>query len=308
VKNKNILLVGGTGYIGRELYRHWAPANTVYYTGRQPPPITTAEEQRDYRYLDLGAKESIRRVLEERSYDYIIFLAAKVQIDLSGSPVVLEKGDPLYRSNVEGVQNFMEIAQKIDSSIIYFSSMTVYDKEASSPVSENSTLSPFHTYGKSKVLAEEKFAHHLSSSNSRGAIVRIPGIFGGSRQGGYIHNVLHKLQADEPVHLDVDTIVYWEALYVRDLVVMLEDWIAGYRWPPFSCERFNLCYGEETDFVRTAYFLKTLTSSKSVISLSRDPTYATFYMDNTKISQYWTTTRTYGYHDALRHYAREGIS
>jgi len=307
VKNKSILLVGGTGYIGLELYRHWRAHNTICYTGRHSPPQTTTEELEDYRYLDLGIKESIQQVVQERVYDYIIFLAAKVQIDMQSNAATLSKGDPLYDCNVGGVESFMEIAKETPSRIIYFSSMTVYDKETNSPVSEDSSLLPFHTYGQSKMLGEKKFAESLESSTARGTIVRIPGIFGGNRKEGYIHQILEKLRQDDPIFLDVEGVVYWEAMYIYDLISMLEDWMGCYAWDSSSCEVFNLCYGEETDFVATAHFLKKLTDSNSTISLSHNPTYGVFYMDNAKVSPYYSATRTYGYHRALRQYLNDRL-
>ena len=307
VRNKSILLVGGTGYIGLELYRQWNPGNTICYTGRRSPSHVTPEELEDYRYLDLGVKESIHQVLRERVYDYIICLAARVQIDMQSSPTTLSKGDVLYDCNVEGLKSFMEIAKETPSRIIYFSSMTVYDKNNPSPVKEDSFLFPFHTYGQSKMLGEKKFAESLESSTASGAILRIPGIFGGKRQGGYIHHIVQKLRSEEPVFLDVGGVVYWETLYIYDLISMLEEWMECYPWGDSSCEIFNLCYGQETDFVGTAHSLKKLLGSTSTISLSEAPSYGVFYMDNTKVRQYWSPLQTYDYRAALRRYIHDSL-
>lgn len=308
MRNKNILLVGGTGYIGWEIYQAWKPHNTVHYTGRRPPSRCNSTDLHNYRYLDLSNEESIRKTLLDHVYDYIIFLAAQVHIDMKTAPDTLSPGDALYESNVKGIENFMDVAAPLSASIIYFSSMTVYDHQNSPPVKEGDILRPFHTYGQSKMLGERKFIASVESASPSGAIVRIPGIFGGHRQGGYIHYLLQKFSEGAPVFLDVGSVTYWETMYIYDLLGMLEDWMQNYHWSSPYCEVFNLGYGEPTDFVETAYLLKKLTRSPSTIKLSQAPTYSPFYMDNAKISQYWAPTRTYEYSAALQHYITESLT
>jgi len=151
----NMYIVGGTGYIGQHM-------KTIY-----PNAVYTGTKD-----FDLLNKDEIANFFKDKIIDTCIFLSAK--ISFNDTPVLNE--EPFLTNNV-GLSNLLSVFKEknLSPKIIYFSSMTVYDSNNFSPVSEESNLLPLHDYGLSKVLAE----NILKFYGFKSLIIRIPEFSGG---------------------------------------------------------------------------------------------------------------------------------
>jgi len=297
MKINKILLVGGTGYIGTALYQILKKDYRVHVTGRLDKP----EFGNDFRNLNFANSSSIKHVLGNEKYDLIIILAAQKEIKITSE---IDFGNSVFKDNVLDLNTFFKFLFKFQdkATMLFVSSMTVYGPQAVSPVSEDVRLSPIHDYGLSKLIGESFFSYYVSYHDSYGVVFRIPGVFGGSRKSGYIFNLIKKMKNNESVEIDSTDLGYWEAINLNDLVNIFAEFIRKY--PAHNkVEIFNLSYGEETDFVKTAYLLKDLLNSKSEIRVAKKD-YRRFFLDNRKVSQF-VDTRKYSYLKALKRYIKE---
>lgn len=272
----NVLVVGGKGYIGSHLQLHCP--NYIY---------TSSED------FDLNHIREIQNFCAYLDIDMCIILSGKILYTKDAN--ILEEP---FKSNVHGLNNLLITLKKKNKNIkiVYFSSMTVYDTENNSPVLETSNLLPSHGYGLSKVYAEELIKFYKLKS----VILRIPGVYGGNRKSGFIYNTIKKLEKNEAIDIDTETLGYWEAIHINDLIELLINFLSKYEFND-TYQIFNLSYGEKTDFIETAYFLKNQLSSNSLININKR--YNEIYLSNKKLLNY--TTPKHNYYSRLKQYIQE---
>lgn len=272
----NVLVVGGKGYIGRHLQKIF------------PDFIYT-----DSKDFDLNDTNEIEDFCKNLNIELCIILSAKIsyekEIDLKKEP---------FLTNVIGIDNLLKTFKKLQKNpkVVYFSSMTVYSENAALPVAEGSDLKPLHTYGLSKVFAENLIKYYDFQS----VIIRIPGVYGGDRKSGFIYNTIKKLQNDENIDIDTKDLGYWETIYIFNLVDFFKSFLSKYKFSD-KCEIFNISYGEKTDFIQTAYFLKEQLNSKSIININRE--YKELYLSNKKAAKYIDANA--GYYSSLKEYLKK---
>ena len=273
-----ILVVGGNGYIGRHMKIKFP---NFIYVGRNE--------------FDLNNKEQIHAFCKNLNIEKCIILSATIsyedEIDFNKEP---------FSTNFTGLNNLLSVLKKLNEemNIIYFSSMTVYDKNAISPVVESSALAPLHTYGLSKVYAESLVRYYAMKS----VIIRIPGIYGGDRKSGLIYNTVQKLKNNENVTIDTTGLGYWETLHIDDMLDMFSEFLDSYRYSS-EYEVFNIAYGQMTDMVETVEFIAEQAKSNSKIDVNKK--YKDFYLSNDKILNY--TKRPIKYRERLALYISEII-
>lgn len=297
MKHKKILLVGGTGYIGTIFAEALKKEYNIVVTGK----TVDRNSGNNVRHLDFSDETSIRTILLNERFDLIVILAARVDVthrnDVSFSSSV-------FQDNVLGVNQFLRYACKLQKAapFIFISSMTVYAPDAKSPVVETASSRPIHPYGLSKLIGEQIFTYYVTQYKHQGVILRLPGIFGGGRKTGYLYNIVDKLRRSEDIVLDAWKLGFWEALYINDLASMFREFLIRY---PFTStlKIFNIGYGEETDFVQTAYMLKAFIGSSSHIVVKRKD-YRKFFMSHKSIAQY-IHTKKYSYKRGLKQFLAE---
>ncbi|MBA3971212.1 MAG: NAD-dependent epimerase/dehydratase family protein, partial [Bacteroidetes bacterium] len=141
------------------------------------------------------------------------------------------------------------------------------------------------TYGLSKVLGEQTIKFFCSVNNIKGVILRIPGIFGGTRSSGYIYNTALKCLKNESVTLNTTGLGYWETINIDDLSNYIAEFIRNYDWNK-KVETFNIAYGSATDFIECAYKIKKILNSSSEIIEESYKGYRDFCLDNSKVQKY----------------------
>jgi len=297
LNRKKILLVGGTGYIGTALAKELHDDYAVVVTGRTIGNRKTELMLR----LDFSNEKSVEEVLSSERFDIIIVLAARIEIS---HPRELDFQDPIFQDNVWGLNRFLRRACFLQKQAkqIFISSMTVYASDLKSPVPENAPLYPLHPYGLSKLMGEQIFSYYAANHDHSGVIFRLPGIFGGNRKTGYLYHLVDKLRTSQDIILDSAGLGFWESLYLYDFVNMFGEFLRNYSFSS-KLEVFNMGYGEETDFITTAYTLKMLTGSSSRI-IVKPKDYRKFFMSNQKIARY-VNIEKYSYHRALKKLLKE---
>lgn len=160
--------------------------------------------------------------------------------------------------------------------------MTVYDSSNCLPVIESASLSPVHSYGLSKRIAEQFTEFVCNTSPIRGLIVRLPGLYGGDRESGFIYNAIKTCLCNRPLVIDINGLKYWETIEVNDASVAISELMNAHSWDT-SCDVYNISYGEQFDIFKTARLIKQITNSTSDIVVEGLNKYEDFFLDNQKL-------------------------
>jgi UDP-glucose 4-epimerase len=283
-----ILLVGGSGYLGRHLQRFLSSYYTVFISGTKGNP--------EPNYFEINFLEpDTYRNIEHNKFDLVIILSSS----LAGLGTNdLSKPDLLVNTSQLAVFLQFLSEHNVTRKIIYTSSMTVYGLECESPVQETALLKPFSVYGLSKKMAEEIIMFFSESHNIKSLILRIPGIYGGSREAGYVHNTIKKALASQPIVIDTSGIGYWEAIEIADLCYFIHQLVENYKWEAVS-DVVNVSYGEQVDFIDTAKLIVTELGSESELII-HGKGYVDFYLDNSKLKTVVDSSKNFA--DSLKKY------
>jgi UDP-glucose 4-epimerase len=272
---KKILLVGGSGYLGRHLRPQLDQEGLeVFITG------TNDLKQESYFQINFEDAQSFRS-LDTHYFDLVIVLAAKLN-----SLSTYNLNHPDLSVNSMGYASFLQYIESnaLASKIIYISSMTVYSPKNELPVIESSAIAPVNTYGLSKYLAECITSFFCNNSNITGVILRLPGIYGGDKTSGFIYNTIHNLKHDNPVEITTKNLVFWETIHIEDLCFMIINFIKSYQWVQ-KIDVFNVCYGMETDFYGTFEFIRENVGNKRALISEKTKGYTPFFLSNQKLKK-----------------------
>lgn len=156
-KMKNILVMGGAGYIGSHTVKHLmqhgynciVADNLVY--GHREAVLTPHFES-----ADLLDKKSLQDVFDKHQIDAVIHFAAYAYVGES-----VEKPMKYYENNVIGTLNLLETMQAHNvKKIVFSSTCATYGDPQYTPIDEQHPQSPINPYGKTKMMIEQIFADY----------------------------------------------------------------------------------------------------------------------------------------------------
>lgn len=291
---KKVLIVGGTGYLGR----HLSPIleNTGYEVH-----ITGRDEKDLPRYVQIDFNNEITFKNCNQKFEIVFVLAS--QMSAMGSTNLNHQDMQINTLNYARFLEYINMKNLLQK-LVYVSSMTVYSKNCISPVSENSELKPPHIYGLSKLIAENITEFFCRTNKIQGLILRLPGIYGGDRSSGFINSTIKNLLNSGRSTVNTVGLGYWECIHVDDLIGIMGSFLRKYTWPEkFSI--FNVSYGEETDIIQTAYFIESELGMKNSIEIKGETGYSTLFLSNAKIRT--IVPIDFGYYNTLKKFINSKI-
>lgn len=177
---KNVLLVGGAGYIGTAMtadflkrgYRVRSLDNLIYKNQRCVLPFVE-NDMYEFLYGDLANPSDVAKALDGMTD--VVVLAGLV-----GDPITKKYPVESELINDKGVFSFLEAANKTSvERLIFVSTCSNYGlREDNSLATEQSELKPLSLYAKSKVQAEEKLLQAKGSLSYKPTILRFATAFG----------------------------------------------------------------------------------------------------------------------------------
>lgn len=169
--NINILLTGGSGYIGShtclELLNAGAHVTVVdNLSNSQVEALTRVENlagsRVDFLKLDIRNPVELNKLFSTHDFDAVIHFAGLKAVGESVS-------HPLtyYDNNVSGTVNLLQAMQNSGvKTLVFSSSATVYGNTSQLPISENSPRYATNPYGQTKLMIEDILADLYASDNS----------------------------------------------------------------------------------------------------------------------------------------------
>ena len=149
---KNILIVGGAGYIGSHAVKQLAKSgyncivvdNLIY--GHEEAVLSPFFE-----IADLLDKDSLDHVFKKYQIDAVIHFAAFAYVGES-----VHQPSKYYENNVIGTLNLLDIMQKNNvKKIVFSSTCATYGEPKYIPIDELHPQEPINPYGRSKLMVEK---------------------------------------------------------------------------------------------------------------------------------------------------------
>ena len=208
---KNIIIFGGTGYIGSSLAQYFLKKKKktkIFLLDIRKPKIN--KKNKNIKYIKCDVRKKINIKFKEK-IDLIINLAA-----IHREPGHLS--EEYFDTNVEGSKNIVMFANKNKiNNIIFTSSISVYGNKILKK-NENTKLYPETPYGISKLISEKIF-ENWQSKNPKKRILTIsrPGVVFGKEEKGNMERL--KNLAKNPFFLFVgNKNTYKATIYIKELI------------------------------------------------------------------------------------------
>jgi UDP-glucose 4-epimerase len=208
IRDRDVLVVGKNSYVGEFLSQHFsAQGASVRAVGSS-----------DCNFLDSACVHELFESFGGKRFTILFLAVVNKSVDNSYSA---------FRDNVQMAWNLVSGARAVNvESLIYFSSVDVYGRSPKLPMNETTALDPDTWYGLSKSTSEWIVREELSSKCPT-CILRIPGIFGPSRNDrSVIGKLISSVRKEGKVYLDGDGEVLRDYVFAPDLCRVVECLVA----------------------------------------------------------------------------------
>ena len=181
MKNKQICIIGGLGFLGRNLSEMLDETNqiTVVDIGERPEYLSN-----HIKYVSV-INNNIELFIKKK-FDYIFFLAGNASVGSSVSNPVAD-----LKKNTMDLLNILEILKNKKSKFIFASSAACYG-EMKNPVTANK-IEPISPYGISKLFSEKYLKYYHKHYGMHILICRFFSLFGEYNQKQVIYDTTIRL-------------------------------------------------------------------------------------------------------------------
>ncbi len=214
----NVLLIGGSGFIGSHLKdRFVAAGHRVRSLDRVPERFRSDPPQVEHLYGEVGNEALLDAALS--GIDVVLHLA------WCTVPKSAED-DPTFdiRSNLVLTTEILKgiVRHRVPHVVFFSSGGTVYGPTSREPIPESHPTQPICSYGVTKLAAEKYVAVFARRHGFRATILRCANPYG-ERQDprgaqGAITVFLHRAACGDPIHIWGDGEVVRDYIHVEDLV------------------------------------------------------------------------------------------
>lgn len=247
LRDKNVLISGGLGFIGSHLVEALKPICNVTVLSH-----TKSIEHTKLINADLRNEKDILTKMWDVDFDIVFHMAAQIG-----------QSKQCFEVNADGTRNILETCRKKDiRRFIYSSSMSVFGDASHLPVNEEHPKNATSPYGISKLFGEFYCNEYHKSYGVNTTILRYSSVFG-PRQNEkwvipiFIDNALNK----KP--LQVRTASSGDFIYVKDVVKA--NILAATCKKHIGGEDFNIGSGIETTIKELAYTIKEIIPDTEIV-------------------------------------------
>ncbi len=215
-----ILVVGGTGYIGRWLARELIARDIepVVLDRAAPDPVSNLPLPAGATFVqgDVTDRESVIAVAQRQPFSAIIHLAGIVTMGCEKDP------DLGMRVNLGGTHNILEAARLAGiPRVVFASTISVYGPDVPQPIKEDVPIEPMTWYGQSKLMAEQLGLYYQRRYGVDFRAARLAAIVGPFRVAAgsatlYTTLILERAALGQPYVIEVDEGAATPICYAKD--------------------------------------------------------------------------------------------
>jgi nucleoside-diphosphate-sugar epimerase len=178
--NKNILILGGTGFLGKEIAKSLLNEKKfkVYIGDINPSEI----ENVHYVFTDIFDFNNLDKVLS--NIDIVINCTGQIT-----NPI-----HSCLKQNSIGINNIIDAVNKHAIKLIHLSSVNVYGS-SNDDTNEKANLNPENPYSTAKAIAELTIQHRIPSEKY--LIIRLSNLFGEEQKKGLISFLLRAYKSNK---------------------------------------------------------------------------------------------------------------
>lgn len=180
----NILVIGGSGYIGTVLipkllknnYNVINIDNLIYgHSDKNIDFVKKNKIKTKYRHLNLDIRKTKKLKFELNKFKFhgVVILAGLV-----GDPITKKYSKLSREINRTGIKNCIKLFEKINLRLIFVSTCSNYGLRNERPAKENSILKPLSLYSKDKVFIEQFLKNGSKKNKFSYTILRFATAFG----------------------------------------------------------------------------------------------------------------------------------
>lgn len=264
-KKNNILITGGAGFIGFNLYLKLFEKNNIYILDFKKKIIKKPfKKNTKFIFGDISKKSIFKNLIKKKiCFDYIYHLAAETSTFISEQNPAL-----CYKTNLIGTLNLFEYCKKTKpKNLIFSSSMTVYGKD-SRKCSEKSSPQPMSHYGLTK-LSGEKILLKLKNYGINVKIFRLFNAYGIFQDYNNAHQGMLSIYLSQ-IHRSSMVSVTGSLSRSRDFIY-IEDIVNAFTYRKILNNKknniFNLGTGKEVKVLTLLKLLFKLTNKKYKVKI-----------------------------------------
>ncbi|TVU87590.1 NAD-dependent epimerase/dehydratase family protein [Vreelandella titanicae] len=237
-----ILVIGGTGFIGRYLCPFLATGHQVIIMSRNSRAEESYLQNKaniSYKQGDITNREQVFAAME--GVDYVVNMSSTVIPSTSNH-------DPIFdvQSNLVGALNVLDAAVKYKIKKIVFISSggTVYGEGSGKPFKEDDATNPICSYGVVKLAIEKYIQMYYHLHGLPYAILRVSNPFGfGQVEGkplGVVSVFVDKILRNQTVEIWGDGTISRDFIYIEDVTDAIEKSL----WTKFDAVLLNIGCGK----------------------------------------------------------------
>ncbi|WP_270991464.1 UDP-glucose 4-epimerase GalE [Campylobacter upsaliensis] len=178
---KNILVVGGAGYIGSHTLKHLLDygyncivIDNLIYGHKQ-----AIDKRAQFIHADLLNYFSLIHVFKQQRIDAVVHFAAFAYVGES-----VENPAKYYQNNVIGTINLLNaMLENNVKNIVFSSTCATYGEPQYVPIDEKHPQNPINAYGRTKLMIEQVFADYAKAYGLRHISLRYFNAAGASNEG-----------------------------------------------------------------------------------------------------------------------------
>lgn len=288
-QKSNILILGGTGFIGTRLAEHFCDkGHKVYSLARNPRKIPYTNKL----YCNIEGNINNTGLLEPLVKDCSVIIYAAAD-SVPGETVKIPLCE-LYNNLLPAIA-LIETLQIFENRHIIFISSggAIYGNPETNPVSETSPCNPISYHGACKLSVESFLFPLIYQTKNRATILRPSNIYGPgqlNRKGfGLIQTVLSSILTDSEITIWGDGSIVKDYLHIQDFVTACEKII--YSSNPEKYVRYNVGCGKGYSINTICLLAEEITGRKikKVFKESRiiDPQKIILNTDKIKVETGW---------------------
>ena len=266
----NILLLGGTGFLGKPLLQKLETKNSVKIMLHNSNLQTSAKKFKG----DILIQKSFSK--EIRNNETVINLLGQMSADENG----------FINSNIIGGLNLLNscIKKKIKR-IILISSINVYGENLERPSKETDRLCPKTTYAGVKMITEQMYKAFAENHGINITILRVAGIFGPGNKRGFLTKINQSIK-----NKNITPVCYnngeqqRDILYIDDVVDCILN-VVNSQHDGFHV--FNISSGKRHSINELISMIEKISKTKISAKYSSEiPDEKCIWADNTKAKKF----------------------
>jgi len=266
----NILLLGGTGFLGKPLLQKLETKNSVKIMIHNSNLQTSAKKFKGNILIQKSFSKEIR------NNETVINLLGQMSADENG----------FINSNIIGGMNLLNscIKKKIKR-VILISSINVYGENLERPSKETDRLCPKTTYAGVKMITEQMYKAFAENHGINITILRVAGIFGPGNKRGFLTKIIQSIK-----NKNITPVCYnngeqqRDILYIDDVVDCILN-VVNSQHDGFHV--FNISSGKRHSINELISMIEKISKTKISAKYSSEiPDEKCIWADNTKAKKF----------------------